>query len=117
MRASRFVLASSVALAAGGAVAADPSAPGAPAENPSLDVYGHLLATPDRTLMESNGMKLALRAAGGDATTALPFGPPQPVFHDIQTFFNIDARSTSFLIRAVPPPTREGPPTPGGETK
>jgi hypothetical protein len=116
MRASRFVLASSVALAAGGVSAADPLPPGPPAdEPPSLDVYGHLLATPDRVLLESNGLNLALRAAGGDATTALPFGPPQPVFHDMQTFFNIDARSTSFIIRAVPPPTREGTPT--GETK
>ena len=110
MRASRFVLASSVALAAGRAVAAEPLPPtGPPAkETPSLDVYGHLLATPDRVLLESNRLNLALRAAGGDATTALPYGPPQPVFHDIQTFFNIDARSTSFIIRPVPSPTRGG---------
>jgi len=108
MRASRFVLASSVALAAGRAVAADPLPPtGPPAnETPSLDVYGHLLATPDRVLLESNGLNLALRAAGGDATTAVPFGPPQPVFHDIQTFSNIDARSTTFVIRPVPSPAR-----------
>jgi hypothetical protein len=112
MRASRFVLASSVALAAGGVSAADPLPPGPPAdETPSLDVYGHLLATPDRVLLEFRGAMLALRAAGGDGTTTEPFGPPQPVFHDIQTFFNIDARSTSFVIRAVPSTTR------GGETK
>jgi len=105
MRASRFILASSVALAAGGAAAAEPLPPTGPPANeaPSLDVYGHLLATPDRVLFESNGLNLALRAAGGDATTALPFGPPQPVFHDIQTFSNIDARSTTFVIRPVAP--------------
>jgi hypothetical protein len=109
MRASRFIVASSVALAAGGLAAADPlpSPPGPPAnETPSLDVYGHLLASPDRVLLESNGLNLALRAAGGDATTAVPFGPPQPVFHDIQTFSNIDARSTTFVIRPVAPATR-----------
>jgi hypothetical protein len=107
MRAPGLLLASSVALAASHASAADRSPPAPPSEvTPSLDVYGHLLATPDRRIFDVRGTVLSLRAAGGDATIAEPFGPPQPMPHEIQRYLNIDALKTSLVLRPAASPVR-----------
>jgi hypothetical protein len=84
--------------------------PPPPAEAaPRVDAYGHLLATPDRELFQVGRVRLELRAAAGSASTAEPFGPPDPAPHEVQRYFQVDSRATSLVFRFVPTPAAPAP--------
>ncbi len=108
MRAPHVVASAALALATS-AFGEDARSPPPADAAPTVDVYGHLLATPDRVLFHVGRTRLDLRAAGGDATIAEPFGPPEPEPYGIRAYFNLDARTTSLMFR-VPPPARAGEP-------
>jgi hypothetical protein len=110
---ARNVAVAALTLAAQAASAEDLQLQTPPPEvAPQVDVYGRLLATPDRELFQLGRVRLEFRAAGGSATIAEPFCPPAAVPHEDRMWFNMDARATNFLVRFPLAPAGARAPSP-----